>query len=64
MRAYMVSVFCECGHAMYQEGRTLVCRFLPCQHYGKLFKAPSVELEPVPEENAPREANLDDQTRP
>lgn len=51
MRAYMVSVFCECGHAMYQEGRTLVCRFPGCKHYGKLFKAPSVELESV--ENPP-----------
>lgn len=50
MRAYMMSVFCECGHAMYQEGKTLVCRFLPCEHYGRLFRAPSVELEPVPEE--------------
>lgn len=50
MRAYMVTVFCECGHTMYQEGKTLVCRFLPCKHYEHKFKAPSVELEPVEEE--------------
>ena len=54
MRAYQMNVFCECGHAMFQEGRTLVCRFPPCQHYEKLFKAPSVELEPV-EEEEPKE---------